>query len=354
MRRLEGFPLREASHAGHAIYRLLPQKQAGSEAAQKEQLQAIVALPVSDIYAAAFARWQQAIEAHAANLAAAERAHKEPPPEESRSTCLKLTATTSGPLAIGLGNPSPFEVGLTLHHTYGVPYLPGAALKGLARRAALKQGIAEADEAFRVLFGDTKGAGYVTFWDGWLEPNQSRPLQLDTITVHHPEYYRSGKVWPTDFDDPNPVAFLSVRPGVRFQVRLTGPGAWVQLAAQLLAWGLEQLGLGGKTNAGYGGFKVEREKSAAELEAERQREAEARALQAHQARFETYQGRIERLKMNNPTAEVSNIVNETKSLPGPLRRQLLEALLEKLESDSRTRNSGKLLKRVQDALKELS
>ncbi|ADI14786.1 type III-B CRISPR module RAMP protein Cmr6 [Truepera radiovictrix] len=354
MRRLAGFPLKGASHAGHAIHRLLPQKERGGEDAQKERLKTIVALPISDAYAIAFKLWQEQLEEHAANVAEAEKALNEPVPEEQRTACVKLSATTRGPLAIGLGNPSPYEVGLTLHHTYGVPYLPGTALKGLARRAALKQGMSEADAAFRVLFGDTKSAGYVTFWDGWLDAGCEKPLQLDTITVHHPEYYQGGKAWPTDFDDPNPVAFLSVRVGVRFQLRLTGPGEWVTLAAQLLEWGLTHLGLGGKTNAGYGDFEVRREKSEAELAAEKRREEEARVLRAHQDRFETYQGRINRLRMNNPMGEVSNIVNETQNLPEPLRRQLLEALLEKLESDSRTRNSGKLLKKVRDALEALS
>lgn len=36
-------------------------------------------------------------------------------------------------LVIGLGLPTPLEVGITLHHLYGFPYLPGSAIKGVTR-----------------------------------------------------------------------------------------------------------------------------------------------------------------------------------------------------------------------------
>ncbi len=36
-------------------------------------------------------------------------------------------------LIVGLGLPSPLETGITLHHLYGFPYLPGSAIKGVTR-----------------------------------------------------------------------------------------------------------------------------------------------------------------------------------------------------------------------------
>lgn len=36
-------------------------------------------------------------------------------------------------LVVGLGLPSPLETGITLHHLYGFPYLPGSAIKGVTR-----------------------------------------------------------------------------------------------------------------------------------------------------------------------------------------------------------------------------
>ena len=45
----------------------------------------------------------------------------------------ELKLKTGYHLAVGLGLPSFFENGLTLHHIYGTPYIPGSSVKGLAR-----------------------------------------------------------------------------------------------------------------------------------------------------------------------------------------------------------------------------
>ncbi len=42
-------------------------------------------------------------------------------------------------LIVGLGLPSPLETGITLHHLYGFPYLPGSAVKGVTRSWRLQQ-----------------------------------------------------------------------------------------------------------------------------------------------------------------------------------------------------------------------
>jgi len=230
---------------------------------------------------------------------------------------LFLEATTRAPLAIGLGNKTPLENGLAIHHTYGVPYLPGSALKGLARRVAPKQ-LSEEDS--RVLFGSAESAGFIVFWDGWLDPAYQKPFQKDVITVHHPGYYKGGQAWPTDFDDPNPVAFLSVRPGVKFHLALSSPDlkatSWLYLAAGLLYYGLEHLGLGGKTNAGYGYFEVEKPKSQAEQGEEL---------------YQTYRRRIESIKGRNAAGEASWFKQELSKHPPAVRRKTLEALLKHLE-----------------------
>lgn len=112
-----------------------------------------------------------------------------------------------------------------------------------------------------VIFGSDDdhdpAAGYVTFWDGWLVPDSTaRPLRRDVITVHHPRYYASHgtAAAPTDFDDPNPVVFLSVRPVARFTVATScaESEAVARRALQPARWALKHLGIGGKTNAGYG------------------------------------------------------------------------------------------------------
>lgn len=174
-----------------------------------------------------------------------------------------FAATAVSSVAVGLGNESVLEVGLSLHHTYGMPVIPGSALKGLCRRGALllKQQGRLREEALKVLFGysDQSGdasAGYVTFWDAWYDPDSvgGKPFHRDVVTVHHPDYYseRGGK-YPTDFDDPNPVPFLVVKPGASFLFALQAPDeAWGRFAQNLMEWCLQNLGVGAKTNAGYG------------------------------------------------------------------------------------------------------
>lgn len=231
---LRPFPAAQAAHALQATQHLTPPKQQGQEDEATRHLQQLAQLPVPAVYPPALQRWQDTLTTLGA---------------------VHFTATTRGPLALGLGNPSPYEVGLTLHHTYGVPYLPGSALKGLTLRAARKNNVP--DDIIAAIFGEQNPgrpayAGHVIFWDGWLQNTTGPFLQLDTITVHHPQYYQGGKAWPTDFDDPTPVAFLSVKSGLNFQVALSGPKDLAKYAAGLLEWGLRHLGLGGKTNAGYG------------------------------------------------------------------------------------------------------
>ncbi|WP_027883023.1 type III-B CRISPR module RAMP protein Cmr6 [Meiothermus rufus] len=300
-------PKTPPSHAGLALQRYLPAL--GDEGrAARALLEGIQDSPISPDYRGFFERWKEALEGMGAVF---------------------LEATTRTPLAIGLGNKSPLENGLAIHHTYGVPYLPGSAIKGLLRRAADKSNLSK--EQKDVLFGEEPdpkrksqgSAAHLVYWDGWLDPTSSQPFQKDVITVHHPGYYAGGKTWPTDFDDPNPVAFLSVRPGVKFHLALSSPDpeatSWLHLAAELLQYGLQHLGLGGKTNAGYGYFTLklpERPKSQAEQ---------------GEALYQTYRLRIERINGRNAAGEASWFKQELSKHPPAVRRKTLEALLKQLE-----------------------
>jgi CRISPR-associated protein Cmr6 len=53
-------------------------------------------------------------------------------------TCT-FTRKVAWRLVVGLGLPSPLETGITLHHLYGFPYLPGSAIKGVTRNWRLQQ-----------------------------------------------------------------------------------------------------------------------------------------------------------------------------------------------------------------------
>ncbi len=236
-----------AEHVGLLLNRDLSQHD-DTHAGAKELYKKAQDTAVGEVYRKAVARWKSMVQS-------------------LPHTCL-FTATAATPIAVGLGNESVLEVGLTIHHTYGVPIIPGSALKGLCRRGALRL---EAEGRITrqqkdTLFGFSAengdaSAGYITFWDALYDPESvsGKPFHRDVITVHHPDYYSSqGRdACPTDFDDPNPVPFLVVRPGARFLFALTAPDdSWAEFTQKLLQWCLREMGVGAKTNAGYGYFAV--------------------------------------------------------------------------------------------------
>lgn len=230
-------------NAGLTLTRFVPWKSDRSKdtAVRAEFFAKAAGIPASDAYRLAFNRWTHIMEDRKA---------------------LRATATLGGPLAVGLGNESPYEIGLTLHRTYGMPVIPGSAIKGACLRAI--QSLDESQKATAVkLFGSTTEAGYAIFHDAWFDPTSvgGQPLAVDTITVHHQAYYQNqGKdgTFPTDFDDPIPVPFVSVKPKASFffalELSVLDP-AWMDFAGGMLDYTLKEIGLGGKTNAGYGWFK---------------------------------------------------------------------------------------------------
>jgi CRISPR-associated protein Cmr6 len=140
--------------------------------------------------------------------------------------------------------------------------IPGSAQKGLARAAARESGL---DQAARtVLFGASEAgdgdpdAGYVLFHDAWWVPgSEHSPLVPEIVTVHHPEYYATeGERDATDFDSPVPNVQVAAHGCFLFGVECQDL-AWSALARDLLAGALQDLGIGGKTSAGYGRFVVD-------------------------------------------------------------------------------------------------
>ena len=70
------------------------------------------------------------------------------------------------PLATGLGNPHPVENGFTFMNPYGVPCLPGSAVKGVVRRAAEELALFDEESRWTVplvwlLFGFEEKSAYV-------------------------------------------------------------------------------------------------------------------------------------------------------------------------------------------------
>lgn len=201
-----------------------------------------------------------------------------------------------GRMIVGIGLASSRETGISLLHTWGVPFIPGSALKGVAASMAREHAgdtWKPGGDGHRALFGDHTLGGAVVFHDAWWvpgTPDEHLPLDLDVMTVHHREYYGgSGQSdeAPCDWDEPNPVAFITACG--EYRIALSGPANWVDAAGELLALGLAGLGVGAKTAAGYGRVELTRILS----EADRQR---ALAVQEQAREVEALKGIARRFK----------------------------------------------------------
>ncbi len=245
-------------------------KEKQAKSARSTHLKAAEKSPIPEGYKEAYERWEHGLK---------------------EAGCMTTTAEVEGRMIVGLGDKNPLEIGITLQHTWGAPYIPGSALKGLASATAArliagedwqrtkphpadaktkgiskeadptvgsKQGASVAEKTSAdILFGYTERMGAIIFHDAWWIPRgASFPLHLDVMTVHHPEYYQQTRpeAPPSDTDSPNPVSFLSVN-GI-YRIALEGDPAWCNVAYDLLQIGLKELGVGAKTHSGYGRLKL--------------------------------------------------------------------------------------------------
>lgn len=191
----------------------------------------------------------------------------------------------------GLGIESVYETSLTLHHTYGIPYIPASTLKGVVRSWIIaekfqqREDHAIRDEQFCNLFGcpaelvlevpdeNKKGKkkkvkfpsffkearqGKITFFD--ILPMEAPIIEVDIMNPHYGPYYadNNAKTPPADYHNPVPVHFITVaKTKFRFIV-----GAydikWLKETIEkkpITEWMLEALtvhGIGAKTAVGYG------------------------------------------------------------------------------------------------------
>jgi CRISPR-associated protein Cmr6 len=172
-----------------------------------------------------------------------------------------FTATTEWRIVVGLGGETVLETDLTLHHLYGIPLIPGSALKGLTRAYVTgevykSKKIEDDDPVVQRLFGTQKDAGSVIFFDAMPVDGKIK-IDLDIMNVHYPKYY-GEKQLPTNNQDPNPVTFLTVTNTTflfALAPRRSKDTEDVTLAIGWLQDALRQYGVGGKTSAGYGYFK---------------------------------------------------------------------------------------------------
>ena len=279
------------------------------------------------------------------------------------------TAQTMGRLIVGLGNASVIETGITLHRTYGLPYIPGSALKGLASAYAgqwLGGEWQAGGKAHRALFGyapdgraaagaplpeaetDAAAAGCVTFFDALYIPgsgHQGKALHTDVITVHHQGYYNTtDRIAPADWDAPNPVPFLTATG--EYLLALAGPPAWVGAAFDMLANALAELGVGAKTSAGYGRMLVDGYPLLSLLaqvqEAARQGGGQTAAPDPQQAQVDDFIHRLAALPPAQVAGQIQQFYQQWKALavPPAERQRAARAIIHKVKNAGREKASA--------------
>lgn len=225
-------------------------------------------------------------------------------------------------LVVGLGSGSVFETSLTLHHIFGIPYIPASALKGVVRSVSFWEiaksqieknqnlNIEEFLKEFqkklydenisnfdteeiiihKILFGTQEFKGLLIFLDSYPEINKETNketnkennnfdiFELDVMTPHYQEYYTKTQT-PGDWENPNPITFLTVKKGIPFEFNVLIDKHRLQeieknkiipekvieklknyqeLKNKVKRWlelALKEFGVGAKTRLGYGIFQ---------------------------------------------------------------------------------------------------
>lgn len=316
--------------------------------------------PDKALYQAYFNRWQRMLISYGAHT---------------------WEARTLGRMVVGLGEESVLETSIRLHHTYGVPIIPGSALKGLTARFAAKY---LGDEwssdslAYKTMFGDEERQGRVMFFDALPFPDNRVMVDIDVMTVHHRKYYEmymrqsltqnrerhqnDGSMTfddpeghaldttmtlerdrlirhredekdgarqildsaPGDWDHPNPVTFLSTR-GI-FLIALAGEEAWVEAAINILQQGVYYAGIGAKTSSGYGRLWIEKKN----ISVDPLRETLKRTIED-----------LRRLKNTEVASQINRFYERWKELDVPisLKRELAQAIIDKVKEAGREKKS---------------
>ncbi|NLZ45860.1 MAG: type III-B CRISPR module RAMP protein Cmr6 [Clostridiales bacterium] len=176
-------------------------------------------------------------------------------------------------LAVGIGCESPFSsiALITLHPVYGIPYIPGSAIKGVIRNCYIqkefngKEEEALRDGNFIKLFGNSADSDNLgnskqklLFFDAF--PNEEFEISWDVQTPHFKDYYdREGKKQPLDTIEPNPIAFPVVK-NTKFKIYICSYDKDCDLSLiennNILKDAFGTYGIGAKTSLGYGIGKI--------------------------------------------------------------------------------------------------
>lgn len=179
---------------------------------------------------------------------------------EGFNTLIDTTLETSNRMVCGLGASSVLETSITLHHIWGVPYIPASSFKGVCREVAFWKLVEERNIkldnledqkeqkrfedfqkefygelyindcndikifAYQLLFGAQDFKGLLLFLDIYpdLKDCNNNILEMDIMNPHYSEYYndQEGKTPPGDWENPVPIFFLTVKTGIKFNFRV--------------------------------------------------------------------------------------------------------------------------------------
>jgi len=274
--------------------------------------------------------------------------------EDALQGCSQIF-TANWHFVTGMGNPHPVENGFAWHPTLGVPYLTGAAVKGLVRNY-IENNLEDTPENEKQLLLNWFGsehknpekqikenqAGNLIFFDAI--PTEAVQLTVDIMTPHMGDWYQKGadnpneaKTLPADWHDPVPITFLTCNKislqfsfGFRqYPENKEKPAESIDKkdVVEVVNQALEYYGAGGKTATGYGSFSVDQKKAQA-LEEESQR------LEKEKAKEEA----LKKAKSNlSPIAakffEASQKGNWEKDKNAFWANNMIEGWLDKLEEN---------------------
>jgi CRISPR-associated protein Cmr6 len=220
----------------------------------------------------------------------------------------KQTFTPDWRIIVGLGGASVYETSMTLHHIYGVPYIPASSIKGVVRSHIIaecfqlteeetkevekkakeqkkepnfgqaREEKALQDNSFCLIFGspaksalkDNKGKavaheGNIIFFDAF--PTEKPCIVPDVMTPHYDKWYGDKKdengnqIPPADYHSPIPVFFLTVENtpfefviGTQNTNKMNIDTLKIgnKTIAEWLSSALKEKGIGAKTAVGYG------------------------------------------------------------------------------------------------------
>lgn len=214
-------------------------------------------------------------------------------------------ATLGGRLLVNMAGGVIENAGIALDRCFGLPFIPGSAVKGIARAQALWE-IREAKPGERpgllrlamLIFGfgsnDLKGKGDFA-WAGGASAAQAVAAQLgstdfkgsacflpaypttpptlvvDMVNPHYPDYYRGQRQRADDDESPIPNYFPAVEAGSSFgfavvlnrvpQLEAVTLESLLHQAKEWLQRAVTRKGVGAKTAAGYGWCELGRRPS---------------------------------------------------------------------------------------------